>query len=102
MDKYRLMRIEDMERQLAKIDDRIRELEREREDVLQSDEEYANYVNYYRVCYNDPPQSIRRYYELSAELGTINQAFQAPQADAEELMQYYGRRLQYLERVLAA
>lgn len=94
--------IDRIEKELAGIDAKIRELEILRDDVLLSDEEYASYVENYQAYYNDEPLSIRDYYRYMDELMEINGKMGHRDADIESLFRQYGERLQYLERRLSA
>jgi len=98
--------LERIERITAKADElriQIRDLEADLENVYEEDEEYAGYLQAYRSYYTDEPLTIRRYYELSEELEVLNGQFKhCPPAQFEDLYQRYERRIQYLERVLAA
>lgn len=99
-----------IEKQLAEIDAKIKELEQMKEAILESDVEYAEYCKSYRAYYQDDPLPIRFYYTYKAELQTLikelDQAFQDDQLNGsdcheEAWRKHYGR-IRLLERRLAA
>jgi hemerythrin-like domain-containing protein len=104
MDKATENRIAAIETTVAEIDATIARLQQERENALLSDEEYASYVDQYSSVYDDEPLSIREYYLKVAELEQINSKFDKAkrEEDFEALWDKYAKRLQELERVLAA
>ena len=96
-----------LDAELKQIDAEIRQLQTQRDAVLRSDEQYADYLTAYESCYNDEPLTLREYYEHMAALDAINAEFNAidaqTQSDAfDELWRKHEHELQYLERRLAA
>jgi len=92
-------RIATVETRIGDIDAQILWLRKEREEVLRSDEEYADYLD---DCDHEP-LSIRAYYQKMAELDGMNEEIMA--ADGEEferLWSKYGDRIARLERLLCA
>jgi len=77
MDETTAARIQEIELAMAEIDIQIRALEAEKQEVLESDEEYASYVEHYRYWFDDEPLTIRQYYDALAELREINAQFDA-------------------------
>lgn len=105
MDQATQKRIEEIEARVAQIDAEIERLQRERRQILLSDEEYACYLEHYGQWYDDEPCSLREYYRLMAELETINAKFDKPnlgERGYDDLFHKYGERIKFLERKLAA
>ena len=102
MDEETRRRIREIEDEVRCIDRGIAWLQRRREEVLMSDEEYVGYVEQYQAYYDDDPLPIGRYYEKVEELEAISRLFNKPEADIEALWDKHGKRIAELERVLAA
>jgi predicted RNase H-like nuclease (RuvC/YqgF family) len=104
MDKDTENRIVAIETTVAEIDATIARLQQEREAAMLSDEEYASYVEHYRAFYADEPLPIREYYTKMAEIEQINSEFDKAKKveDFEALWHKYAKRLDELERALAA
>jgi len=99
----KLETVERIERQLAEIDEQIITLETQKAKTLLNDEEYAGYIQAYQAYYDDEPLTIREYYRYMDELQAINRDFkEAGQEGIEECFRKHGKRLQELERMLAA
>ncbi len=97
------VKIAAVETKLAQIGEKRAELRQQYDEVLNSDEEYADYRERYFAYYQGEPMSIRKYYEISTEYHELNERIMA--ADNEEferLCDKYDKRLAELERLLIA
>ena len=106
--------IEDYRSQMKAVQEKINQLEEEKERIHYSFEEYAGYCDHYRAYYEDEPLSIAEYFkalnrwnELMAEhneiYATINpHDLNADHRVADEFEKRTAAEFAHLERVLGA
>jgi len=97
--------VEEIEKQLKKIDHQMFKLRKKREAILDSDQDYSSYLSSLAIyCPENDPLPIRQFYIFMDEIEAINKELNDAYRngdDAEELWRKHASRLRELEHLLA-